>query len=158
MSFWRWYSKTLFLVRTFVWISLLVYGTFWSFDEFFIISKMIDHAHSAIWEQKSMKQVPNSFVLHYFSKKILGLSLCFDRILWDFLFKITRKDCSFIFSLRNWWAQSMKLKRTIWKLGCTFRLAQFVFRKQKCSLGSSLIVEKEKLRKNLRQFSRNSKF
>ena len=30
---------------------------------------MIDHAHSAIWAQKPMKQAPNSFVLSYFSKK-----------------------------------------------------------------------------------------
>ena len=65
--------------------------------------------------------------------------LCFDQILWNFLLKITRKDCSFIFGLRKWWARSARLKRTIWKLGCTFWLAQFVFlegmlRKQKRSL------------------------
>ena len=57
-------------VRTFVWISLLVSGTFWSFYGF-LFPKMIDHAHSAIWLQSGMEQVSNDLVLRYFSKKMI---------------------------------------------------------------------------------------
>ena len=51
---------------------------FWNILKFpwvFIIPKMIGHSHSAIWAQRRMKQVSNSFVLRYFSKKwVLGTS------------------------------------------------------------------------------------
>ena len=115
----------------------------------FIIPKMIGHVHSAIWVQKLMQQVPNSFVLCYFSKKDFWAR---QRASWPNLRRFFAQNNQKELILYSAWGTD---EHGLWNSNERFEIFtvrfdqlkssfEGMFRKQKYSLGSYLIVEEEK--------------
>ena len=96
--------------------------------------------------------------LFYLGKSFFTASTCIG--LKSGTFSITKKQVKGNFHIprEGWWLWLMKLKRAILNFSVHFHglnsYFRGMFRKQKCSLGSYLIVGKEKSKKSLRKISR----
>ena len=125
----QWIEQRLFqrengFVRTFVWICLLVSGTFRSFYGFYYSQSDRPRPFCNLSAKINEKSAKLYCVISAQNDSWARLRASWPNL----LLRITREDCSFIFSLRKWRSMPMKLKRTIWNFHCTFWSSQLIFR------------------------------